>query len=232
MLRSESFKRWWPTTQSLDLVRGTVGQVATALETEIIGYVPGETLTKAWPKYANFDEALSAVSEFSNVPTQFLVLPTFSDWSVLWNNSFLCDGYDSLSANLTRKHGLTTVHWSAHDSTTSFQAGASFTHRKLVKSTVVERSVYAARQDSKWLFGEIGPVLPEENTESYLARRIRDRLNESLMAAFLGRLGATPWDDAFYAFAEQPCFFLRRLSAPTTITRRSKGEVVGGSKTN
>lgn len=211
----------------MDLVLGTAHQVAAAVEAEVTRFVRGETLTTAWSRYADLDEAFGAVVEFANVPTHFLVLPTNSEWTVLWNNSFLCSGYDSLCACLTRHHGLTSIHWSAHDSTTVFQPGATFTHRSLVDAAVVERSVYATREDSQWRFGEAGPVLPEENTDAYRARRVRDRLNESMMVELLGRLGAAPWAEEFYALAEQPCFVMQRLAAPNTVIRRPRDAVIG-----
>lgn len=227
MLRSEPLERWWPTTQSLDLVQGTAPQVAAAVEAEVTRFVHGEKLTRAWCHYADLDAAFGATTEFSNVPTHFLVLPTHSDWTVLWNNSFLCDGYDSLCSCITANHGLTTVHWNAHDSTTTTQPAAAFTHRTLVEATLVERSVYAAKEDGKWLFGEAGSPLPQEDVRSYLARNKRDRLNESLMASLLERLGAAPWAEGFYALPEQPCYVLQRSAAPTTIIRRPRSTVVG-----
>ena len=41
-------------------------------------------------------QPVSTPSVFTNVSTCYLVLPTHSRWTVRWNNSFLCDGYDSL----------------------------------------------------------------------------------------------------------------------------------------
>ncbi|MEZ2297471.1 hypothetical protein [Variovorax sp. RCC_210] len=226
MLRSGALERWWPTTQSLDLVLGTVSQVAAAVEAEVSRFVHGEALSKAWSHYADLDAAFGAATEFANVPTHFLALPTHSDWTVLWNNSFLCSGYDSLCACITANHGLTTVHWSAHDSTTTTQPGATFTHRSLLDATLMERSVYASQQDGKWLFAEAGPSLPQEDVGSYRSRTKRDRLDESRMASFLGRLGAAPWDEAFYALSAQPCFVLQRQAAPMTITRRPRSAVI------
>ncbi|HEX7864125.1 MAG TPA: hypothetical protein VF555_04210 [Variovorax sp.] len=227
MLRSEALDRWWPTTQSLDLVRGTVQQVAAAMEAEVTRFVGTEALTRAWSHYASLDEAFGASAEFANVPTHYLALPSRSEWTVLWNNSFLCSGYDSLCHCLTKNHGLTTIHWSAHDSTTTFQPGAAFTHRSLVGTAVAERSVYVAREDSRWSFGEVGHALPEEDVASYLAPRKRDRLNESLMESLLGRFGAAPWSEEFYALSAQPCFVLQRLAAPKSIIRRPRSMVVG-----
>jgi hypothetical protein len=195
---------------------------------EIGRILPREKVAQAWITYRDLDEAFGSASDFSNVPTHLLVLPTNSRWTVLWNNSFLCNGYDSLCFCLTKNHGLTTVHWSANDTPTCNQPGATFTHRRLVAGKIVERSVFAAQEDSAWRFGEFGPVLPEEDTSSYQRRRVRDRLSESRIAAFLGRLGAAPWSEEFYALPQHPCFALRRLSAPRRIVRRPAGAVIAG----
>lgn len=97
--------------------------VAAAMQEEVRRFIAGEAITTSWETFSNLDAAFRSASEFANVPTIYLVLPTLSKWSVLWNNSFLCDGYDSLCHCLTKNHGLTTVHWSAHDEWTSFQSG-------------------------------------------------------------------------------------------------------------
>jgi hypothetical protein len=164
--------------------------------------------------------------EFANVPTVYVILPTRSRWTVLWNNSFLCGGYDSLCWCLTKNHGLTTVHWSAHDGWTTFQSGACFIHRQRVGGELVERSVSVAQEDRRWLFCATGQPLPEEDVSWYEARRKRDRLNEEHMAQLLGRLGAFPWSEEFYAVGESQFFLLRRVRAPETIIRRPTSEVV------
>ena len=225
-LRSESIRKWWPTTQSMDLVEGTVETVAAAVETEVKRFVAGEDVATSWEAFPNIDAAFGAAPEFTNVPTFYLVLPSRSRWTVLWNNSFLCDGYDALCWCLTKNHGLTTVHWSAHDGWTTFQSGACFHHRRRHGATVVERFVQAGQEDERWFFDQKGEPLPEENVGAYGARRKRDRLNEVQLAQLLGRLGAFPWSEEFYGVRDRPCFVLRRVHAPPTITRRPASEVV------
>jgi hypothetical protein len=92
-----------------------------------------------------------------------------------------------------------------------------------------ERFVQAAQEDKRWTFHQEGEPLPEENIASYEARIKRNRLNEALMAQLLGRLGAFPWSDSFYAVPERPCFVLRRVRIPPAITRKSISEVVRGN---
>lgn len=177
-----------------------------------------ESLQRWWP-------TTQSAPEFANVPTFYLLLPSRSRWTVLWNNSFLCDGYDSLCWCLTKNHGLTTVHWSAHDETTTFQSGATFQHRLWDGAAMLERFVQAAQEDKRWSFYQSGDPLPEEDTPPYAATRKRDRLNE-VVAQLLGRLGASPWREEFYALPEQRCFVLQRPAAPETVLRRSVSEVV------
>lgn len=225
-LRSESIRRWWPSTQSLDLVEGPVEAVAAAVDVEVRRFLTGETLITSWEVFPSLEAAFQAAPEFANVPTFYLVLPSRSRWTVLWNNSFLCDGYDSLCWCLTKNHGLTTVHWWAHDEWTTSQSGAGFHHRRSDGSTLVERSVYAAQEDKRWIFHESGEPLPEEDVVSYGAKRKRDRLNEALVAQLLVRLGASPWSEEFYALPEHRCFVLRRHQPPTTVIRRRASEVL------
>src|SRR5262245_38651700 len=123
-LRSDSIQRWWPTTQSLGLVEGPVEAVAAAVETELRRILRGERVVTFWEAYTSLDAAFQAAPEFANVPTFYLVLPSRSRWTVLWNNSFLCDGCDSLCWCLTKNHRLITMHWLAHDKWTTFQSGA------------------------------------------------------------------------------------------------------------
>jgi hypothetical protein len=225
-LRTDTLRRWWPTTQSLDLVEGPVAAVAAAVEAEVVRFLEGEAVITSWEAFASLDAAFRAAPEFANVPTFYLVLPSRSRWTVLWNNSFLCDGYDSLCWCLTKNHRLTTVHWSAHDQSTTFQVGAAFCHRRWSGTTVVERSVQVAQEDERWSFRQSGQPLPEEDVRSYGARRKRERLDEALMAQLLARLGATPWSEEFYAVPEQRVFVLRRARLPAAVIRRPASDVV------
>ena len=227
-LRSETIEKWWPTTQSLDLVEGSVERVAAAVHEEVSRFIKGEAVTTAWEGFPNLDAAFRVAFEFANVPTVYLVLPTRSKWSVLWNNSFLCDGYDSLCWCLTENHGFTTIHWSAHDHWTTFQSGANFNHRRLVDGNVVERYVHVTQEDKRWNFLASGEPLPEEDLESYNARRKRDRLNEEKMSALLSRLEAFPWQEKFYAVPPSRAFVLRRVEAPSTIILRPHSSVLRG----
>jgi hypothetical protein len=217
--KDATVRRWWPSTQSLDLVEGPVQRVAEALRVEFLRFAGAERVAAGWHRFDSLDAAFRSAPNFDNVVTFLLALPTRSKWTVLWNNSFLCDGYDSLCWCLTSHHDLTTIHWAAHDDWTTFQSGASFTYRKHDGPDVFERSVYCGQEDKRWVFHATGQPLDEENTAEYAARRKRDRLNEQSLLLMLRRLGARPWSEDFYALPEQECFAISRQSLPLAQTR-------------
>jgi hypothetical protein len=197
---------WWPTTQSMDLAEASLEETALAVHEEYCRFAAGTEsdiglagrATLEWHNAATLDEAFELIDRFDNVCSQMLILPTKSKWCVMWGNSFLCAGYDSLCWCLTLNHRMTTVHWSAHDKWTTFQSGAMFHYRKPDPSGMVERRVQAAQTDKRWQFFEEGVPLPEEDLAGYQVRKKRDRLNEKRMYELLGRLQARPWDEDFY----------------------------------
>lgn len=213
----KAIKALWPTTQSLDLVAGPADVVARAICEEFTRFA-GEPAILGSYECTDFQNALEPVSLFYNVPTCMIVLPTRSKWSVLWHNSFLCDGYDSLCWCLTSNHGLTTIHWSSHDEWTTFQSGSSFCHRRFERGQILERSVQAAQTDARWNFYQFGEPLLEEDIEGYGVKRKRDRLNEQRLMELLARLGARPWSSDFYDLPGT-AHIISRNALPTMIKR-------------
>ena len=225
-LRSPTLKKWWPSTQSLDLVEGAAQAVADALASELSRILRGEVVLRADKNCSDLDSAFSEASEFANVPTTFVVVPTKSRWSVVWTNCYLCDGYDALCHCLTLNHGLTTLHWHAHDEMTTFQPSAAFVHRSLSAGAIVERAVSCSVNDGHWSFFALGPPLVEEDLRQYEAKAKRDRLNESILLGLLARLGASPWAETFYELPGT-CHVFRRGSPPASVQRRPTSAVCG-----
>jgi hypothetical protein len=215
---SDAVYRWWPLPDSLDIVRAATEAVASAVLEEVTRFVHGERLSTAWVPFASLNDVFGSVAVFTNVPTVYFVLPTHSDWTVLWSNSFLCDGYDSLCWCLTNHHGLTTMHWRSLDEDAVFQAGSSFTYRRQSASGLRQRSVYCCKNDDRWEFRAVGEPLQEEDLAAYSGRRKRDRLNERGMVTLLGKLGARPWEDDFYRAGE--AFRIERVSYPDKISQK------------
>jgi hypothetical protein len=194
-----TIRAWWPSTRSIDLVEAPIEVAASAVLQEFCRYSTDGVAQLEWHRVRSFHSALEQVEQFANIPTTVLVLPTHSQWSALWYNSFLCDGYDSLCSGLSTNHNLRTIHWASSDVWSVFQSGSTFHQRKPSCRGLAERHVQAAQSDKRWNFYAYGEPLPEEDTETYSAKRKRDRLNEASMTTLLQRLGADPWRESYYA---------------------------------
>ena len=230
MLKSPVIEKWWPTTQALELVEGPADVVAQAVLAAVGGFVGEDVVECQTAEFGDVHGALSraAAQGFCKVPTTYLILSTHSEWTVIWNDCFLCDGHDSLCRALTADHGLTTVHWSAHDETTTFQPGAMFHMRRLDRATLVERRVQVAANDGAWAFFSEGTPLAQEDVEGYRARLARDRLNEKRIAELLAVLGAEPWREEFYDL-EHGARLVRRTHVPASVERRAVEDVLRSS---
>ena len=215
---SDAIEKWWPLPVSLDLVRAPVDVAAATVMAELTRLVGERQLSSAWVPFGSIGQVFGSVAVFTNTPTVFFLLPTHSNWTVLWNNSYLCDGYDSLCWCLTTNHGLTTMHWSSSDEDSVFQAGSSFTFRTASESGLSERSVYCCKNDEHWQFVAQGEPLAEEDVAAYASRRKRERFNEQGMLRLLARLGARPWEDEFYCVGQ--AFRIDRIEYPETISKK------------
>ena len=226
------FDRWWPSTQSLDLIEGDSELVADAVAEQFrsVAQYTDDDIAVEWLTVADIDAAFASMPFYDAVASRMLLLPTRSRWVVLWTNSSLCDGFDHFAQGLTLGAGLTTIHWSAHDTSTTFQPGATLHVRRMVDDGLIERRVQASRTDSRWDFFETGTPLAEEDLDGYLVRRKRDRLNERRVMELLGRLDARPWEEAWYALPEHPVYRLERPLPPLAI-RRERGQIITGRHT-
>ncbi len=215
-MKSETIIKWFPLGVSLDLVDGPLERVASSVTTELNRFIKPDRVKVEQQRLADLDALFSSVTVFTNSPTTFFVIPTKTRWTAMWNNSFLCDGYDSLCYCLTLNHGLSTMHWASSDVDGVFTAGSRFTFRKRTGEDLCERSVYCAREVKKWIFRQSGDPLPDEDLDWYSERPKRKRLDEARLMTLLAKLGATPWRDEFYDF-RQPATRLTWITPPSTI---------------
>jgi len=60
------------------------------------------------------------------------------------------------------------------------------------------RVVYAANDGGPWEFGTFGKLLPFENTERYMARRVKDRFTLEMLRDYLQELDIRAFEEEFY----------------------------------
>jgi hypothetical protein len=225
--KDDVFQRFWPLPQSMTLVRADVERVGRLVESEI-----GRTLSHLGTVSAvrspfdGIESLFGGIAELAS--TRHFVLPTRSEWTVVWTDSPRCDGYDSLAYNLTRLHDVDTLYFSSSDTDGPFLAGTSFNYRERGKGGELSRSVYCCNQGSRWHFLASGSPLATEPTEAYRKRVKRERMNEWLLAEMLAGMGAEPWRERFYEIG-RPMFEVRfepRPPADANLLRVSMADVM------
>ena len=53
--RDGALRRWWPTTQALDLVEGPVEAVAASVGAEVTRFLKGEPVETSWEPFPDLD---------------------------------------------------------------------------------------------------------------------------------------------------------------------------------
>jgi hypothetical protein len=156
----------------------------------------------------SFEAALAGLLPLTTPrPVRYLFMPTQSGWTAHVNNFRL--GTDNSSTSyLARSLGCRGLRVVATPHTMRKQGSE---HRGRWGATILEiyaprevkihntlRSVYAANDGGRWVFGADGEVQPFENTDAYAQPRVRDRFTPELLRDYCVALGVRPFDDSFY----------------------------------
>ena len=81
------------------------------------------------------------------------------------------------------------------------------------------RSIYAANDGGRWVFGHSGEPFPFEQVEQYQARRVRDRFTFEMLKDYLHHLGLSPFEEDFY-LPPSSCAWLVQKTGPFTTAGR------------
>ena len=87
------------------------------------------------------------------------------------------------------------------------------------------RTIAADAEDGRWSWHESGQPMAFEQPQRYSARRIRDRLDRELLAAYLSALGIAVDDDASYDGA---AVVRQHVSWPTRILSLAQAKASWG----
>jgi hypothetical protein len=221
-------KKLLPLTQSYELVCGKTDDIAKNIFLEVKKYSKGNSeISLIQNKMDNPHEIIYRNNNIlTNIPTKIFVFPTITEWAIIWNNSFLCDGWDSLSYNLTRLYKYKTLHFNSHDTKTTFLPSSCFHYRFWNGNDIQERYVWTGVNDNnKWEFIEKGTVCDFEDIKNYKNKIIKNRLNEKIIAELLGEIGVNPWEEKYYNYNEV-YYEINRTKYPETIQEKALSEVL------
>ncbi|MCL2147741.1 MAG: hypothetical protein FWH47_00135 [Methanomassiliicoccaceae archaeon] len=219
-------KELFPLTQSFGLVLGDATEVADAIFNEMRKYTKDENgIELDRPILGNFDDAIYN-NKFTVPITRVIAFPTRTEWTIIWNNSFLCDGWDSLCYNLTRSCNYDTFHFCSHDAITTMLPGSYFYYRWVENEVLKERYAWACKNDSgRWEFIEKGETRYFETVEDYEDRMIKNRLNEDKMEKIFDKMGINPWERTSYRYNE-PYFQITRTKYPETTKEKDVDKII------
>lgn len=81
------------------------------------------------------------------------------------------------------------------------------------------RTLYAANDGGRWVFGQSGEPFPFEKAEQYKASRVRDRFTFDLLKEYLLHLGLSPFEEDFY-LPQGAAAWLVEKTGPVAPTQR------------
>jgi hypothetical protein len=81
------------------------------------------------------------------------------------------------------------------------------------------RSIYAANDGGRWVFGHSGEPFDFEQVEKYQERRVRDRFTFEMLKDYLRHLGLAPFEEDFY-LPPGACAWLVQKTGPFTTAGR------------
>lgn len=148
---------------------------------------------------------LSLFPLVSVIRTRHLFIPTANNWTAYFDNGWR--GTDAVSPVrfLAMKMGVRGIRIASVPHTMP---------RKVLKTTrgeyganIIElydengdtqRSVWAANDGGRWVFGQIGEPFPFEDVKQYEHGRVRDRFTAGMLCRFLKHLGVPACDESFF----------------------------------
>ncbi len=72
------------------------------------------------------------------------------------------------------------------------------------------RTIYAANDGGRWVFGQSGEPLPFEKVEQYQARKVRERFTFEMLKEYLRHLGLSPFEEDFYLPEGAPAWLVEK----------------------
>ena len=188
-MQDMNIKELFPLTQSFGLVLGNTTEVANAIFEEIKKYTKNEIgIELKHLTLKNIDKTIYN-NKFTVTPTKVIAFPTKTKWTIIWNNSFLCNGWDSLFINLTNFYDYDIFYFCSHDKVTTTLPGTYFYYKYRENEILKERYVWACKNDNnKWEFLEKGETCYFETIEDYKDKIIKNRLNENKMEKIFNKM--------------------------------------------
>jgi hypothetical protein len=217
--------RWAPVTSEMGFLELGAEQAAQAFATWQRGLPTSHGFTvEVLPVTGTLEQVLSSLLPLSGGETQRrLFIPTRSVWTAYVTNQWTGTDAASPTSVMARRLSIRGLRVVAVPHTRRKNQGVRygavmldmFGPEQPGKILNYVRSIYAANDGGRWVFGHSGEPFPFEQVEQYQARRMRDRFTFEMLKDYLRHLGLAPFEEDFY-LPPGTCAWLIQKTGPST----------------
>jgi hypothetical protein len=220
--------RWAPVTSEMGFLELGAEQAAHAFATWHRGLVISHGLTlEVLPVSGTLEQVLSCLLPLSEgEPRRRLFIPTRSAWTAYFENGWTGTDAASPLGYMARWLSIRCLRVVAVPHTLRGDRGRYgsvmlevFGPAQPGKINNYVRSIYAANDGGRWVFGHSGEPFPFEQMEKYQERKVRDRFTFDMLKDYLRHLGLSPFDADFY-LPEGSRAWLVQKTGPAAIAGR------------
>jgi hypothetical protein len=218
--------RWAPVTSTMGFLELEAEPAAQAFATWQRGLpMSHDSTIEVLPVTGTLEQALSSLLPLTGGETRRrLFIPTRGAWSAYVSNQWT--GTDAASpmrvmASLLRIRCLRVV---AVPHTLRKNGGGRygsvmldvFGPKQPGKILNYLRTLYAANDGGRWVFGQSGEPFAFEQVEKYQERRVRDRFTLEMLKDYLRHLGLCPFEEDFYLPPGSRAWLVQKTGPSTT----------------
>jgi len=221
--------RWAPVTSEMGFLELGAEQAAQAFATWQRGLPTSRGSTiEVIPVSGTLEQALSSLLPLSGGETQRrLFIPTRSAWTAYVSSQWTGTDAASPMSTMARRLSIRCLRVVAVPHTLGKHQGGRyggvmldvFGPEQPGKILNYVRSIYAANDGGRWVFGHSGEPFPFEQVEQYQARRVRDRFTFEMLKDYLRHLGLAPFEEDFYLPPGSCAWLLQKTGPFATVGR-------------
>jgi hypothetical protein len=221
--------RWAPVTSTMGFLELGAEQAAQAFATWQRGLPASRDNTiEVLPVSGTLEQVLSSLLPLTSGERQrrYLFIPTRSAWTAYVNSVWTGTDAASAMSVMARRLSIRCLRVVAVPHTLRGNQGRYgsvmldvFGPEQPGKISNYVRSIYAANDGGRWVFGHSGEPFPFEQVEQYQARRVRDRFTFEMLKDYLRHLGLAPFEEDFYMPPGSCAWLIQKTGPLTTVGR-------------
>ena len=232
--------RWAPVTSEMGFLELGAEQAAQAFATWQRGLATSQGSTiEVLPVSGTLEQVLSRLLPLNGGETQRrLFIPTRSAWTAYVSSQWTGTDASSPMRYMARRLSIRCLRVVAVPHTLRKNGGVRygavilevFGPKQPGKIGNTVRSIYAANDGGRWVFGQFGEPFAFEQMEKYQERRVRDRFTFEMLKDYLRHLGLAPFQEDFYLPPDSRAWLVQKTGPFTTPGREYTLEEVRAAR--